>query len=137
MRAARFDFGRSLAYDRPVADLVPERAANTALLATAALIVSTLIGLPLGVITGSRRGVVRVDRARGIARPGVDAAAADFARARVRGGTHRVVAHRRHALVDAGRRQLLRRREAHDRAGAGAGAADRRDVRAAAGSGAG
>jgi len=58
MRAARFDFGRSLAYDRPVADLVPERAANTALLATAALIVSPLIGLPLGVVTGSRRGFV-------------------------------------------------------------------------------
>ena len=57
-RAARFDFGRSLAYDRPVVDLVPERAAHTALLATAALIVSTLIGLPLGVVTGSRRGVV-------------------------------------------------------------------------------
>ena len=58
MRAARLDFGRSLAYDRPVADLVPERAANTALLATAALILSTLIGLPLGVVTGSRRGFV-------------------------------------------------------------------------------
>jgi peptide/nickel transport system permease protein len=57
-RAVRFDFGRSLAYDRPVADLVPERAANTALLATAALLVSTLIGLPLGVVSGSRRGIV-------------------------------------------------------------------------------
>jgi peptide/nickel transport system permease protein len=57
VRASRFDFGRSLAYDRPVAELVPERAANTALLATAALIVSTFIGLPLGVVTGSRRGL--------------------------------------------------------------------------------
>jgi ABC-type dipeptide/oligopeptide/nickel transport system permease component len=26
----RLDFGRSLAYDRPVIDLIPERAANTA-----------------------------------------------------------------------------------------------------------
>ena len=57
-QAARFDFGRSLAYDRPVADLVPERAANTALLAGAALLVSTIIGLPLGILTGSRRGIV-------------------------------------------------------------------------------
>jgi len=57
-RVARFDFGRSLVYDRPVADLVPERAANTALLALAALIVSTVIGLPLGILSGSRRGIV-------------------------------------------------------------------------------
>jgi peptide/nickel transport system permease protein len=52
--AVRWDFGRSMAYDRPVADLVPERAANTALLALAALLVATLVGLPLGVVTGSR-----------------------------------------------------------------------------------
>jgi peptide/nickel transport system permease protein len=57
-RVARFDFGRSLVYDRPIADLVPERAANTALLALAALIVSTVIGLPLGIVSGSRRGTV-------------------------------------------------------------------------------
>src|SRR6187402_1205017 len=37
-RAVRLDFGRSLVYDRPVSDLVPERAANTALLAGAALV---------------------------------------------------------------------------------------------------
>src|SRR5689334_24869343 len=30
-RAVRFDFGRSLQYDRPVMDLIPERAANTAI----------------------------------------------------------------------------------------------------------
>jgi peptide/nickel transport system permease protein len=53
--AARFDFGRSMAYDRPVADLVPERAANTAILAAAALVVGTLLGLPLGVLSGSTR----------------------------------------------------------------------------------
>ena len=57
-RAARFDFGRSLAYDRPVVDLVPERAANTALLAVAALLLSTAIGLPLGILSASRRGIV-------------------------------------------------------------------------------
>ena len=56
VRAARFDFGRSLAYDRPVTDLIPERAANTALLAVSALLAATLVGLPLGMITGTRRG---------------------------------------------------------------------------------
>jgi peptide/nickel transport system permease protein len=54
--AARLDFGRSLVYDRPVADLIPERAANTAVLALTALFAATLVGLPLGIITGSRRG---------------------------------------------------------------------------------
>ena len=54
--AARFDLGRSLKYERPVRDLIPERAANTAILATTALVFATLIGLPLGVVAGSRRG---------------------------------------------------------------------------------
>ena len=54
--AVRLDFGQSLLFDRPVADLIPERAANTALLAVAALLAATLVGLPLGVLTGSRRG---------------------------------------------------------------------------------
>ena len=31
VRAAHLDFGRSLQYDRPVTDLIPERAANTAI----------------------------------------------------------------------------------------------------------
>jgi peptide/nickel transport system permease protein len=57
-RAARFDFGHSLAYDRPVAEMVLERAPNTALLAAAALLLSTIIGVPLGVLSGSRRGIV-------------------------------------------------------------------------------
>src|SRR4029453_13587968 len=54
--AARLDFGPSLLYDRPVRDLIPERAVNTALLALTALGVATLVGLPLGIVTGSRRG---------------------------------------------------------------------------------
>jgi peptide/nickel transport system permease protein len=53
--AARLDFGRSMLFDRPVVDLIPERAANTAILALTALVVATLIGLPLGVVTGSRK----------------------------------------------------------------------------------
>lgn len=64
-RAARFDFGRSMVYDRPVRELIPERAANTAVLAFTALAAATLIGLPLGIITGARRdgvlsGIIRV-----------------------------------------------------------------------------
>ena len=54
--AARFDFGTSLLYRRPVADLVVQRAANTAILAVTALALATLVGLPLGVLAGSRRG---------------------------------------------------------------------------------
>jgi peptide/nickel transport system permease protein len=54
--AAHLDLGRSLLYDRPVKDLIPERAANTAILAMTALAVATLVGLPLGIVTGSRRG---------------------------------------------------------------------------------
>jgi peptide/nickel transport system permease protein len=49
----RLDFGRSLLYDRPVADLIPERAANTAILGVTALLVATIVGLPLGVMAGS------------------------------------------------------------------------------------
>jgi peptide/nickel transport system permease protein len=52
--AARLDFGQSLLFDRPVADLIPERAANTAILAFTALFYATLVGLPLGVVSGSR-----------------------------------------------------------------------------------
>ena len=54
--AIRFDFGRSLLYDRPVADLIPERAANTAILALTALVLATAVGLPLGILSGSQRG---------------------------------------------------------------------------------
>ena len=38
--------------------LVRERAGNTALLALAALVVATLLGIPAGILTGSRRGGV-------------------------------------------------------------------------------
>jgi len=57
--ALRLDFGQSMQYDRPVADLIPEAAVNTGILALTALVAATLIGLPLGVVTGTRRtGVV-------------------------------------------------------------------------------
>jgi peptide/nickel transport system permease protein len=54
--AARFDFGESLLYGRPVGDLIPEHAKNTAILAVTALLLATVAGIGLGVITGSGRG---------------------------------------------------------------------------------
>jgi peptide/nickel transport system permease protein len=64
--AVRFDFGYSMQYGRPVRDLIPERAANTAILAVTALAFATLIGLPLGVVTGSRRGGALPGAIRGV-----------------------------------------------------------------------
>ena len=52
----RLDLGESWRYGRPVAGLVAERMAKTASLAGIALIVAVLIGLPLGVLTGTRPG---------------------------------------------------------------------------------
>jgi peptide/nickel transport system permease protein len=64
-RAVTLDFGTSLMYGRPVASLLAERARNTALLALASLVAATLVGLPLGVISGSsrRRSLVALIRA--------------------------------------------------------------------------
>ncbi len=65
---ARLDLGRSSMYRRPVTDLVGERAANTAILALAALLVATGIGLPLGRRAGSTPdGVSRLVRAVSLA----------------------------------------------------------------------
>lgn len=55
-RAVRLDLGQSLKYRRPVSELVRGRAWNTALLGASALLVATLIGIPAGVLTGSRHG---------------------------------------------------------------------------------
>jgi peptide/nickel transport system permease protein len=54
-RAARLDLGESLKYRRPVSELVAERAPRTALLGVSALFLATIIGIPVGVLTGSRR----------------------------------------------------------------------------------
>jgi len=56
--ALRLDFGESMQHGVPVAGLVRAAAANTALLAAAALLCATLVGLPLGVVSGSRAGIV-------------------------------------------------------------------------------
>ena len=57
-RAVRFDLGESFRFQRPVAALVRERIGKTALLGFAALAFATLLGLPLGVLTGTRSGWV-------------------------------------------------------------------------------
>ena len=54
--AARFDFGQSMLYSRPVSAIISERAANTAILATLALVLATAVGLPLGIYSGTTSG---------------------------------------------------------------------------------
>lgn len=54
-RAVRLDFGDSFLYNRPVGPLVVRAAGNTAVLALAALTIATVLGLGLGIFTGSRR----------------------------------------------------------------------------------
>jgi ABC-type dipeptide/oligopeptide/nickel transport system permease component len=53
--AVRLDFGTSFRYGQPVLALVTTRAAHSALLAGAALVVAIGIGLPFGVMSGSGR----------------------------------------------------------------------------------
>ena len=58
LRASRFDFGDSFLYNRPVGGLIRAAAINTAILAVAALAFATFIGIPLGIVTGSRGGAI-------------------------------------------------------------------------------
>ena len=51
---ARLDFGESFLYNRPVRTLIAQASASTAALAAVALLVATLVGIPLGIFTGSR-----------------------------------------------------------------------------------
>jgi len=64
--AVRFDFGESLLYGRPVRELIPERAKNTAILAVTALVLATLVGIGLGAVTGSSRGGVTAGAIRSV-----------------------------------------------------------------------
>ena len=57
-RVVTLDFGESLKYDRPVEELLGERAGNTAVLAGAALLLATVLGIPAGIFTGSHRGAL-------------------------------------------------------------------------------
>ena len=52
----RGDLGFSIAYNSPVAPLLWSRALNTLLLATIAMLLTWLIGVPLGVWSAARRG---------------------------------------------------------------------------------
>jgi peptide/nickel transport system permease protein len=54
-RALRLDFGESAKYRRPVGELVAERAGRTALLGASALLLATVVGIPIGILSGSRR----------------------------------------------------------------------------------
>jgi peptide/nickel transport system permease protein len=65
-RTLTLDLGESFAYQQPVLGLVRERAANTAQLAIAALAVATLIGIPSGIVTGSRRRGIAARLLRGM-----------------------------------------------------------------------
>lgn len=65
-RTVRLDLGVSFQYRRPVLELVRESAGHTALLALAALAVATLLGIPSGIFTGSRRGGWAARLLRGI-----------------------------------------------------------------------
>lgn len=56
-RSLTLDLGESFQYQRPVTELVGDAARNTAVLASSALIVATLLGIPWGVVTGTRKGV--------------------------------------------------------------------------------
>ena len=55
-RSLTFDLGKSFQDQRPVTEVVGDAARNTAVLASSALIVATLLGIPWGVITGTRNG---------------------------------------------------------------------------------
>jgi len=55
-RAVQGDFGRSLRFSIPSIQLVIERLPNTMLLAGVAVVLSSAIGIPLGVIAALRRG---------------------------------------------------------------------------------
>lgn len=54
-RLLRFDLGESTAHPgRAISTLIAGRAKNSALIGVVALVLSTMIGIPLGIITGSR-----------------------------------------------------------------------------------
>lgn len=65
-QALRLYFGYSMLYSRPVADLLAERAGNTAILALVALVIATGVGIPLGVVTGTRPKSVIARVVRGV-----------------------------------------------------------------------
>jgi peptide/nickel transport system permease protein len=64
-RLARLDLGESTRYPgRPVSDLIAERAPQSALVGSLALLFATVVGIPLGIVSGSRRSGILVRTAR-------------------------------------------------------------------------
>lgn len=63
--AVRLDLGESMTYRIPVRRLLAERIGNTLVLGVCALVLATLIGMPVGTLTGSRRGGPWLAAARG------------------------------------------------------------------------
>ena len=57
-RAIRLDLGLSTRYRRPVANLVAERGRNSLVLGCSALLLATVLGIPAGVVSGSRQGAL-------------------------------------------------------------------------------
>lgn len=53
---ASLNFGTSYRWNRPVLELIVERIPATALLATAALVIAVVIGIPFGLIAAMQRG---------------------------------------------------------------------------------
>lgn len=50
-----FDFGNSLAYNRPIIDLIMERFPNTIVLALSALLIAVIVGVPAGIIAARKQ----------------------------------------------------------------------------------
>jgi len=53
---AMLNFGTSYRWNRPVLELIVERIPATALLATAALVIAVVVGLPFGLVAAAQRG---------------------------------------------------------------------------------
>ena len=53
---AHLDFGKSFYFNRPVLDLITERIPNSLQISMLALLITVLVGVPLGVVAALRRG---------------------------------------------------------------------------------
>lgn len=53
-----FDFGNSLTYNQPIADLIAERFPNTIILAITALLIAVVVGVPAGIIAARKQNTI-------------------------------------------------------------------------------
>lgn len=67
------DFGVSIQYRRPVVDLFLETIPNTLRLTGLAMLIAIVVGIPLGVVSATRRGKIADHLSRGISAFGVSA----------------------------------------------------------------